>query len=143
MGRTQISGDKRGPRQGNRGKPARSRTRGPPSERLRLLSSLATTLAPSYAPQAGQLHELDNSSWSHRQWKGHKKCRGRGEQSPRVEGGLRRATLGILSLLGSRYDFQGWLELEERGLRLDGLFAGREDLIKGVLNIPHALVRGS
>jgi len=124
--RTQISGDKRGPRQGNRGNPARSRTRGPPSERLHLLATLATTLATSYAPQAGQLH----TSWTPQA--GHanngqatsrttRTRRGRGEQSPRVEGGMRRVTLGILSLLGSGYDFQGWLDLEERGQRIDGL----------------------
>ena len=94
--RTQISGDKRGPRQGNRGKPARSRTRGPPSERLRLLSSLATTLAPSYAPQAGQLHELDNSSWSHRQWTGHKQCHlDTPQDGPREGGAISKGGRGI------------------------------------------------
>ena len=70
--RTQISGDKRGPPKGNRGNPARSRTRGPPSDRLHLLATLATTLTTSYAPQAGQLHELDTSSWSRHQRTGHK-----------------------------------------------------------------------
>ena len=116
--RTQISGDKRGPRQGNRGNPARSRTRGPPSERLHLLRTLPTTLATSYTPQAGQLHKLDTSSWSSQPRAAtskitgtrHKTGRGRGEQPPRVEGGIMRATLGILSLLGSGYDFQGWLD---------------------------------
>jgi len=70
--RTQISGDKRGPPKGNRGNPARSRTRGPPSEQLHHLRTLPTTLATSYTPQAGQLHELDTSSWLRHQRTGHK-----------------------------------------------------------------------
>ena len=82
--RTQISRDKRGPPKGNRGNPARSRTRGPPSERLHLLRTLPTTLATSYTPQTGQ-----------------KTGRGRGEQPSKMEWGIMRATLGILSLLGS------------------------------------------
>ena len=76
----------------------------------------------SWTTQAG--HTDIGQATSSATWTRHKMGRGRGEQSPRVEGGIMRATLGILSLLGSRYDFQGWLELEERGLRLDGLFAG-------------------
>merc|ERR1711862_375080 len=81
----------------------------PPSQlptRHKLVSST------SWTPQAG--HATNGQATSRTTRTRHKPGRGSGEQSPRGEGGIMRATFGILSLLGSRYDFQGWLDLEER-----------------------------
>ena len=120
--RTRLRRQATGPRRGERGNQAQSRPRGSPSvQRLYYSYHFPTTLTPSYKPQAGQLHELDTSSRTsqHRTspsrttWTRHKREWGTKAPQPRVQRGGEGATLGILSLLGSRYHFQGW-QLQRR-----------------------------
>merc|ERR1711933_351089 len=71
------------------------------------------------APRAGHLKRtsLLRTSPSRTTWTSHKKGSGTKAPQPRVARRRRGATLGILNLLGSGYEFQGWhfSEKRERG----------------------------
>merc|ERR1712176_1377131 len=69
------------------------------------------------APRAGHLKRtsLLRTSPSRTTWTSHKKGSGTKAPQPRVARRWRGATLGILNLLGSGYEFQGWHFSKERG----------------------------